>query len=275
MPAAAPYEVRIGEVTLRAVPDAVGLLGTCDHLYPDVPGDRWDPFRSTYPALFAGVSWRLPVACTIIQHDGRTVLVDAGVGHRGEWSWDAEQEGLLPGGLRAAGVDPGAIDIVFFTHLHVDHVGWLADPAFLANARILVHGDALAYALSHTSVTWLPDVLCDLRAAGRVDMVESGDEILSGVRVVALPGHCPGHVGLDVASKALLIGDAAPHPALLDQPEWHFRYDHDAPLASATRAALVESVVDTDTLVVCGHYPGTGIGHVVRRGGRIEWVETA
>ena len=76
-------------------------------------------------------------------------------------------------------------------------------------------------------------------------------------------------------ASALLIADAAPHPALLDQPGWHFRYDHDAPLASATRTALVDWVVDTDTLVVCGHYPGSGIGRVVRRDGRVLWEEAA
>jgi len=97
--------------------------------------------------------------------------------------------------------------------------------------------------------------------------------LLPGARAVAYPGHYPGHLGVEIASvtaRALLIADAAPHPALLDECGWHFKYDYDAPLASETRAALVDSVVDTDTLVVCGHYPG-GIGRVVRRDGRVLW----
>jgi glyoxylase-like metal-dependent hydrolase (beta-lactamase superfamily II) len=255
--------------TLTPVLDAVGILGACNDLYPDVPIERWDPFRAAYPELFEGDMWRLPVACTVIRGDGRTVLVDAGAGPPGRWSWDGEREGLLPAGL------PDGIDTVFFTHLHVDHVGWLADPALFSEGRIAVHPDALAYALEHSSVEWLPGRLRELADEGRIDEVSAGDELMPGVRVVDFPGHYPGHVGLDVDGRAVLIGDAAPHPALLDQCGWHFLYDHDAPLASATRAALVEQVVDTETLVVCGHYPGSGIGHLVRTGERVEWREAA
>src|SRR3954470_11610781 len=255
--------------TLTPVLDAVGILGACNDLYPDVPIERWDPFRPVYPDLFAGDMWRLPVACTVIRGDGRTVLVDAGVGLPGRWGWEPEREGLLPAGL------PSQIDTVFLTHLHVDHVGWLADPSLYPNARVAVHPDALAHALEHSSVEWLPGRLRALLDENRLDSVSAGDELMPGVRVVDLPGHYPGHVGLDVDGRALVIGDAAPHPALLDECGWHFRYDPDAPLASATRAALVAAVADTDTLVVCGHYPGSGIGHVVRSGGRVQWREAA
>ncbi len=275
MRAAVHSEVRVGDVTLTTVRDAVGLLGACDSLYPDVPLERWDPFRPVYPELFSGASWRLPVACTVLRGHGRTVLVDAGVGAPGRWSWDGQEEGLLPDGLRAAGLEPDAVDTILFTHLHVDHVGWLEDVALFADARIAVHRDALAYALEHSSVGWLPDRLRALVDEGRVDPVAPGDELLPDISVVAYPGHCPGHIGLDVEGGALLIGDAAPHPALLDKCGWHFRFDHDAPVASATRAALVEAVADTETLVVCGHYPGSGIGHAVRRSGRVTWEEGA
>jgi glyoxylase-like metal-dependent hydrolase (beta-lactamase superfamily II) len=263
---AAPSAVRVGEVTLTQVLDAVGLLGACNDLYPDVPIERWDPYRTVYPELFAGDMWRLPVACTLIEAYGQTLLVDAGVGPPRRWGWEGEREGMLPGALPA-------VDAVFFTHLHVDHVGWLADPDMFERARMLVPAGAVEYALENTSVEWLPQRLDDLRYEGRIETVAAGDELLPGVRAVAYPGHYPGHLGAEVSSggsRALLIADAAPHPALLDECGWHFKYDHDASLASETRAALVESVVDTDTLVVCGHYPG-GIGHVVRRDGRVLW----
>ena len=35
----------------------------------------------------------------------------------------------------------------------------------------------------------------------------------------------------------------------------------------------MEDVLDTDCIVACGHYPGSGIGRVVRRGGRVIWEE--
>jgi hypothetical protein len=36
---------------------------------------------------------------------------------------------------------------------------------------------------------------------------------------------------------------------------------------------LIEDVVDTDCLLVCGHYPGSGIGRVATRGDHVVWEE--
>ena len=61
---------------------------------------------------------------------------------------------------------------------------------------------------------------------------------------------------------------------MLDRPEWVFAFD-DADGASVTRAELVGELVDSDTYVVCGHYPGSGIGRIVSRAGRVVWEECA
>jgi hypothetical protein len=67
------------------------------------------------------------------------------------------------------------------------------------------------------------------------------------------------------------MADVAPHPALLDRPEWVYAFD-DAP-QTTTRAELVTDLADREVLAICGHYPGTGVGRVVDRGGRIVWEE--
>jgi glyoxylase-like metal-dependent hydrolase (beta-lactamase superfamily II) len=72
----------------------------------------------------------------------------------------------------------------------------------------------------------------------------------------------------------MLIADAAVHPALLQEPDWVYESDHDHERAAETRRALVDELADTDTLVVCGHYPGSGIGRVSRHDGRAIWKET-
>jgi hypothetical protein len=58
------------------------------------------------------------------------------------------------------------------------------------------------------------------------------------------------------------------------QPGWSFVGDLDEPRSAATRRALLDEVLDTDTPVICGHYPGTGIGHVLRgEDARVKWQE--
>ena len=139
--------VAVGSIELTSLPDAVGILGALDELYPDVQGDAWEPYRGLYPELFAGGQWRLPVACFLIRAGGRAILVDAGVGPPASWDWQSEREGGLPGALAAHGVEPDDLDALFLSHLHIDHVGWLADEALYPNARVLVHVDALAFAV--------------------------------------------------------------------------------------------------------------------------------
>ena len=79
-------------------------------------------------------------------------MVDTGAGPKGLWTdWMPEpesQEKLLPE-LRRHGVEPDDVDIVFLTHVHIDHVGWNAQEdgsRTFPRARYLLHEDALAAA---------------------------------------------------------------------------------------------------------------------------------
>jgi glyoxylase-like metal-dependent hydrolase (beta-lactamase superfamily II) len=262
---------QVGSVTLTTLRDGAGVICPLDEAYAGAGEADWQPYRVLYPELFAGSEWRLPVTCALLRTAGRTMLVDAGAGPPGWWDfWRPEVEGGLPDALRGVGVDPSDVDSVFLTHFDADHIGWLADATSFGTARLFASADAVSDAREHTSLDWLK------RKLEAVETVESGHEVLPGVFVEAYPGHVPGHVGLEVVSdgaRALLIADTVPHAALLDRLEWLFTFDQDVELAAETRARLVESVVDTDTLVVCGHFPGSGIGRVVRRNGLVVWDE--
>jgi glyoxylase-like metal-dependent hydrolase (beta-lactamase superfamily II) len=267
--------VNVGSVELQAIVDAWGELGELGELYPEVPAEAWQPYRELYSDLFAGSRWRLPCTCYLIRADGMTVLFDTGVGPPGLWGWIAEREGGLLPGLAALGVEPGHVDAVFLSHLHIDHVGWNADldgtPVF-PNARHLIEPDGLMWVLNERGDS--PHVQRCLRSIMKrqlVDDVAAGEEIAPGVVTVDLPGHLPGHLGLRLGDDALLIADAAVHPALLDEPDWFYVSDADQEASAATRRSLVPTLVDEDVLVVCGHYSGGGIGRVRRRGDRTVW----
>jgi glyoxylase-like metal-dependent hydrolase (beta-lactamase superfamily II) len=71
--------------------------------------------------------------------------------------------------------------------------------------------------------------------------------------------------------EAVLIVDSGVHPALLDRPERSYVSDLDHDRCVETRRALLDELVDADVLVVCGHYPGSGVGWIRQRGHRVVW----
>jgi glyoxylase-like metal-dependent hydrolase (beta-lactamase superfamily II) len=269
--------MRIGDVELVALLDAVGLLAEYGEAYPDVAPEAWEPYRALYPELFAGRSWRLPCTSYLLGSGGTNVLVDTGVGPPGLWGWTAESEGELPQALAAHGLARDEIDIVFLTHLHIDHLGWNTDlegVAFFPRARYLVHEDALAFARTRPD---LPHIRrCVEALADRFETIAPDVELAPGVEPYAAPGHYPGHMAVRVRSdgaEAVLLADTAVHPALLAEPDWQYVSDLDPAVAAATRNAVIPNLVDRDIVVACGHYPGSGIGRVVIREGRVVWEE--
>jgi glyoxylase-like metal-dependent hydrolase (beta-lactamase superfamily II) len=273
-----PRTVKVGELELVPILDAIGVLGELGALYPEVPAADWEPYRAHYPELFACGSWVLRCAAFLVRTGDTTVLVDAGVGPPGLWTaWGAEWEGALPSLLDDLGVGRDDVDVVLLTHLHVDHVGWNTDEGgnvFFPRARYLVHEDALAFALTQAERPHVRRCIAPL--VDRFEKVVDGFEVAPGLTTFAAPGHFPGHLGLRLRSAgedAVLLADTAVHPALLDRPDWVYAADGDSPVCAETRRALLPELLDRDVLVACGHYPGSGIGRVVTRDGRVVWEE--
>ena len=260
----------VGSVELVPLVDAVGELGELAELFPDT--SDWAPYRDLYPDIFAGSRWRVPCTSYLLRSGESTVLVDTGVGPAGLWGWDAEfEEGLLPA-LAEAGAAPQDVDVVFLTHLHVDHVGWNSDregSVVFPNARYLAHRDGIAFAGN----SGRPHVERTILSV-EFEEIDGEVAVVEGVTAFPLPGHFPGHMGLRIESdgeRAVLIADAAVNPMLLDEPDRAYISDGDAAACAATRRALLPALVDQDVLTVCGHYPAGGIGRVVTREGRVVW----
>jgi glyoxylase-like metal-dependent hydrolase (beta-lactamase superfamily II) len=262
--------VVVGSVELVPLVDAVGELGELAELFPDT--SDWAPYRDLYPEIFAGSRWRIPCTSYLLRSGESTVLVDTGVGPAGLWGWNAEfEEGLLRG-LAGTGVAPGDVDVVFLTHLHIDHVGWNTDrdgARVFPNARHVAHRDGVAFA-SDSGRPHVERTILSLE----FEQIEGETELVEGVTAFPLPGHFPGHMGLRIDSageRAVLIADAAVNPMLLDEPGRVYVSDSDAEACAATRRTLLPQLLDQDVLTVCGHYPAGGIGRVVTRGGRVVW----
>jgi len=120
-----------------------------------------------YPELLqADGTYHIPVGCFLIQAESLTILVDAGLGPSsiplpGDIAAAAgltdppeviAAGGLLPGALAAAGVAPADITTVFLTHLHADHIGWVAPGSvpFFPNAVVMCSGETAYHCSSMT-----------------------------------------------------------------------------------------------------------------------------
>ena len=114
---------------------------------------------------------------------------------------------------------------------------------------------------------------------GNINLFDSNDEIIDGIKALLTPGHSPGHMSFEVgksSQKALVIGDALNnHHVAFRRPEWvSAGLDQDPNLAADTRKKLLEKIVSEQLKVVGFHLPNGGIGHVEKIGSGYNFVNS-
>jgi hypothetical protein len=115
--------------TVTPILDGVGSFATFRYVFPDASEELDARAHELAPETFRGEDWVLPVRAYVIETGEARVLVDTGLGPEPrEFMPDTPSE-LLDG------LDAESIDVVTFTHLHVDHIGW--NSAF-SQARFVV-----------------------------------------------------------------------------------------------------------------------------------------
>jgi glyoxylase-like metal-dependent hydrolase (beta-lactamase superfamily II) len=241
--------------------------------------DAWQEHRQflddegLLPVNFGGFLVRTPE---------RIVVVDTGIGG------GAIPElpiGSFPAKLIEAGVSPGEVDTVVFTHLHFDHVGWSTDGSEPMFGNATHHASAVDWDYWITTATAetgpgrdefgaipAPERMAPL--ADQINFFDGDTEIVRGVRVRPAPGHTPGHYIVEVSSNgetALLLADVAHSPAELLEDDWSSPTDEDPDLAQRTRAELAQELIRTGALATMTHFGGNGFGRVVERDGQRLW----
>ena len=129
----------------------------------------------------------------VVRHQGGILLFDTGFGF-GNAELEAAYHPVarpIDEVLAAAGLGIGDITEIVNCHLHADHAGQNA-----AFPRIPIYVQPVEWELAHTTdhtiLEWVdfPDA--------RYEQVAGDHEIVPGIRVVATPGHTPGHQSLVV-----------------------------------------------------------------------------
>jgi glyoxylase-like metal-dependent hydrolase (beta-lactamase superfamily II) len=257
---------RIGDVELISLSDG-GIEMPAERVYPEA-GDAVEAYR---PYLTEAGQVHMAVNCFLVRADGRTVLVDSGMGPRAG--------GGLLSGLNSAGVKTSDVDFVVFTHLHGDHTGWNIDPesgkARFPNARYLVpRGDWDHYGSADPPPDSFTRDIAPLESLGCLELVEGEHRISASLVTVAMPGHTPGHLGVAVSSggeRGFVAGDVVFTCTDVEEPRWRVVFDGDHEVAVRTRLGVLERLAEERTLVGATHLPAPGLGHFEHSGERFTW----
>jgi glyoxylase-like metal-dependent hydrolase (beta-lactamase superfamily II) len=213
-----------------------------------------------------------------VETPGGRVLVETGIGERLPDKAVAMRryhgEPVVPA-MRAAGFDPGTVDIVAMSHLHFDHAGGLllADgtKAF-PRARIVAQRAEWEVALGDNSRLVASYDQPELRLAadwGAEGWADGEHELLPGVSVIPTGGHSAGHQAVVVRGGGAggrtlaFFGDLFMRPWAAN-PRWVTAFD-DFPLDSVrVKGELFARAADEGWIVVLSHEAVTPVGRLVR-----------
>jgi glyoxylase-like metal-dependent hydrolase (beta-lactamase superfamily II) len=267
------YHRRIGDIIVTALSDGY-LDGTVDVLQNITPDEST---RRLTEAFRPGR--RTSVNAYLIYSAGRLALIETGSG-----DYLLPTTGKLQQNLKAARVDPAAIEQVILTHMHPDHSAGLTDPKtgtkLFPNAELVVHENeprhwqddaAMSRAGERARTLYFQCAREQMAPYHNVMRRISGSvEVFPGVTSVPLHGHTPGHSGYLVASgkdSLLIWGDIVHVPEIqVPRPDVTIEFDTDPHAAAATRKRVFDMVA-TDRQLIAGmhvHFPG--FAHVAKHG---------
>jgi glyoxylase-like metal-dependent hydrolase (beta-lactamase superfamily II) len=270
----------LGRLRLDVVSDGY-FLQDAGAVFGVVPREMWEPL--TGPPNERN---RIPMAlnCLLVRGDGRTVLIDTGVGDkidptRREKAYPGDYGHLLTG-LAALGVRPTDVDVVVNTHLHFDHCGWntamvhgAVIPTF-PNARYYIQRgewEAATHPNERTRATYLADNFLPLAGGSRLDLVEGEVQVTSSIRILPAPGHTDAHAAVVITSEgqtAVYIGDLVQHAAQLGRTAWVSAFDILPLVSMETKKRVVAEALRTGALLVSPHIPYPGLGRLRDEDGR-------
>jgi glyoxylase-like metal-dependent hydrolase (beta-lactamase superfamily II) len=260
------HTITLGNVELVSLSDGFPLRSPLTP-FPDTKIEQWREF----PGLLDGNDqYTTRYGTVAVRSEGKLIIVDTGL---------QEADGTLMDDMKAKGIDPAAVDLVVFTHLHPDHVGWNLTngrPNF-PNARYLAprrdwdywSQPEVAKNAAHITNQVLP--LNDLKL---LDFMDDDHKITGELTTVNTPGHTPGHISINIFSsgeRGYILGDVAHNLAQAHYTDWCPIFDIDPEVSRKTRHQVLDMLEAEGIMVSAGHFPHPGFGHFVRKGSRRVW----
>lgn len=268
------YRFRFGDAEITIVSDGTLPLGDPHANFTGLSVEQMDrQLTGNFLPLSNAV---LEQNVLVVNTGDRLMLFDTGMGTSKIFG---PSTGKLMRSLKAAGIDPKAVDAVIMSHAHVDHCGGCmaedGSPNF-PNAQFYISQADYEYWTDETKVApSLKEFLVQARRnlvpnRDRLVFVKDGQEFLPGVQALAAPGHSVGHTIFMISSggKSLCyIGDLAHHPVLLlEQPRTEFVYDTDPRQSAESRVRMLTMLAANRIPIIAYHFAWPGFGHVAAQG---------
>ena len=227
---------------------------------------------------------RIPMALRslLIQGDGRTILVDTGVGET-KWSHkERSRYGIdhsehdLACALGAHGVTPSDITDVILTHLHFDHAGGATTE--LADGTLVPTFENATYYLQRRNLVWaehptekdqasyLERDFGPIIARDQLRLLDDGDPLpFEGIELEISDGHTEGQQLPRISDGSRTVqycGDLIPTSVHVPIP-WVMGYDIRPLQTMEEKKALLRRAVDEDWILAYEHDPTLAATRVV------------
>lgn len=275
------YRYKIGDAQVNVISDGANTFPLPDHFVHNASKEQVN--AALEKAFLPKDKMTITFAPLVINTGGKLVVIDTGNGP-GAFAQSKGNVGQFATNMKAAGFDPGMVDMVVISHFHGDHVnGLLTADNNLAfpNAEVLVPAKEWAYwmddgEMSRASNERMQGLFKNNRRVfetglkKKVTPYEWGKDVAPGLLAVEAVGHTPGHTAYVLSSgsdKVFIQSDVTNLPALfVANPGWHLMFDQDFAQAEATRRKVYDMLVADRMRVQGFHYPFPANGFVEKDG---------
>lgn len=271
------YRFKLGQAECTIVSDGQLPLGDPNAAFLKITKE--EIARELHENFLPAANAVLEQNVLVVNFGDRVVLFDTGMGTD---TLFGPTTGKLPATLKAAGIDPAAVDAVVMSHAHIDHCGGLiagnGTPHF-PNAQYYIGeadfnywtDDAKVPASTPARSNFLSQARKNLLPVkDRIHFYKDHEEILPGITVLSAPGHTVSHSIFMINSgsqQLCYIGDLAHHPVLLlENPRTQFAFDTDPAQSAESRVRMLDMLATSRTPLLAYHFAWPGIGHVAKAG---------
>ncbi|MFT5197155.1 MAG: glyoxylase-like metal-dependent hydrolase (beta-lactamase superfamily II) [Candidatus Promineifilaceae bacterium] len=264
----------VGDFKITYLNDGGGYI-TPEAMYPSSSSEGWTNYKRLLDDEGRLV---ISIGGFLIETGDKKIIMDLGFGPQ-----TVEFPGFGPfiGGdfmnsLAKTGVSADQITDVVFTHLHLDHVGWTSTDGKLTfpNAKhMATQADWDFWSTDESGMGMHPEAVAPFLKE-HLNYINAGDEIAPGMKVLATPGHTPGHISLHITAgdqEVYLIADLLHSEVQFYEEEWFVAFDIDPAQGRATREGIYADLARGNVLVGDGHFADSVFGTITLNEGKPQW----